>query len=147
VSLGVLFGIGNMVGMALYVVGFAETIVGLVKDIAGDDVSLTGAGDLNDIRVYGLISCVFILMLCLAGVDWVVKVQLGLLGVLVIAIISFFVGISTKENVDKLINGISQVRSATPCDDCSCCAWCVHEYHIKHHCECDTTLSAYTNLN
>lgn len=93
-SIGILFGLGNAVGIALYLVGFAETVVGMAQDLESD-FTLIGGGEW-DLRIYAIVSCILILILCLNGVDWVIKVQLGLLGLLVLSILSVIVGMFTR---------------------------------------------------
>ena len=70
-------------------------------------MSLTG-GKLNDMRIYGIILITFLLAMALIGTGWVIKLQLGLLALLVASIISFVVGcFVTKKDTDAGIWGIS----------------------------------------
>eukprot|EP00948_MAST-09A_sp_MAST-9A-sp1_P003146 g3146.t1 len=82
--IGVLFWIANTVGVSLYLVGFAEA---LVEQVNG--TILHNSWDTTLIATLGLI---VIYAICMVGVGWVVKFQLGLLGLLIAAILSFFIG-------------------------------------------------------
>jgi len=83
-SIGATFFVANAVAVALYLIGFAETVVGLV-----DDEILIKSWDQRFIAGAAL---VLLVVLCFIGVNWVIKVQLGLLAVLVLSIIAFFIG-------------------------------------------------------
>ena len=41
---------------------------------------MLGVGRLNDIRVIGICTLIAVLVLAIVGMDWVTRVQLGLLG-------------------------------------------------------------------
>ena len=77
-------------------VGFAEALQG---QIDGDG--------LNQIRYLGVACIVFITILCFCGVDWVIKVQLGLLGFLVICIVAVIVGVNVGSDDSIGYVGIS----------------------------------------
>jgi solute carrier family 12 (sodium/potassium/chloride transporter), member 2 len=100
-AIGVLFTIANAIAVALYLVGFAETIV----EQMSFEISSGGTWDL---RIYGFISLAFIFVLCLVGVDWVIKVQLALLVVLVACILGVIIGACTKSRDDSIaFTGVS----------------------------------------
>eukprot|EP01006_Ploeotia_vitrea_P034319 TRINITY_DN65737_c6_g1_i1.p1 TRINITY_DN65737_c6_g1~~TRINITY_DN65737_c6_g1_i1.p1 ORF type:complete len:905 (-),score=474.01 TRINITY_DN65737_c6_g1_i1:93-2807(-) len=86
-AVGVLFSIGNAVAVALYIIGFCETLVTQLFD----HFTLTG-DELNDTRIYGLLLLTLLLCMALIGVGWVIKMQLGLLALLVLAILFFMIG-------------------------------------------------------
>ena len=75
-AIGVLFAVANAVSIALYVIGFAEAIQKTVY-LSNPDFTIIGDGSW-DLQVYGLSTALFVLVLCMNGVDWVVKVQLGM---------------------------------------------------------------------
>jgi hypothetical protein len=57
------------VAVALYVVGFAET----VRDLLRDNDSLM-VDEINDIRIVGIITVLLLLSVTLIGLEWVVSI-------------------------------------------------------------------------
>ncbi|GLD73458.1 solute carrier family 12 member 2 isoform X1, partial [Lates japonicus] len=86
-SIGLIFAFANAVAVAMYVVGFAETVVEL---LAGVDAIMTD--QINDIRIVGTITVIVLLGISVAGMEWEAKAQIFLLVVLVTAIVNFFIG-------------------------------------------------------
>ncbi|KAL8203441.1 UNVERIFIED_CONTAM: hypothetical protein K2H54_054134 [Gekko kuhli] len=71
----------------MYVVGFAETVVELLKEHGA--VMLDGT---NDIRIIGAITIVILLGISVAGMEWEAKAQIVLLVILLLAIADFIIG-------------------------------------------------------
>uniref|UniRef100_A0A4W5L7C7 Solute carrier family 12 member 1 n=1 Tax=Hucho hucho TaxID=62062 RepID=A0A4W5L7C7_9TELE len=69
-SIGLIFAFANAVAVAMYVVGFAETVVDLLKE--NDAIMID---ELNDIRIIGCISVVLLLGISVAGMEWEAKVR------------------------------------------------------------------------
>uniref|UniRef100_A0A672I404 Solute carrier family 12 member 2 n=1 Tax=Salarias fasciatus TaxID=181472 RepID=A0A672I404_SALFA len=86
-SIGLIFAFANAVAVAMYVVGFAETVVELLK---GVDAVMTD--EVNDIRIIGTITVILLLGISVAGMEWEAKAQIFLLIVLITAIINYFIG-------------------------------------------------------
>ncbi|XP_074546621.1 solute carrier family 12 member 2 isoform X2 [Halichoeres trimaculatus] len=86
-SIGLIFAFANAVAVAMYVVGFAETVVEL---LAGVDAIMTD--EINDIRIIGTITVILLLGISVAGMEWEAKAQIFLLIVLITAIINYFIG-------------------------------------------------------
>ncbi|XP_057674301.1 solute carrier family 12 member 2 isoform X2 [Corythoichthys intestinalis] len=86
-SIGLIFAFANAVAVAMYVVGFAETVVEL---LAGVDALMTD--EINDIRIIGTITVILLLGISVAGMEWEAKAQIFLLFVLITAIINYFIG-------------------------------------------------------
>ncbi|XP_032238581.1 solute carrier family 12 member 2 [Nematostella vectensis] len=105
-SIGLIFSLANAVAVALYVVGFAET----VRDILRENGSLI-IDEVNDIRVIGVISVLALLAVTLIGLEWVVRTQMVLLGILLIsivdAIVGSFIGPQDKLSVAQGIVGLN----------------------------------------
>ncbi|XP_061887508.1 solute carrier family 12 member 2 isoform X2 [Entelurus aequoreus] len=97
-SIGLIFAFANAVAVAMYVVGFAETVVEL---LAGFDALMTD--ELNDIRIIGTITVILLLGISVAGMEWEAKAQIFLLFVLITAIFNYFIGtfipVKSKESV------------------------------------------------
>ncbi|XP_049457361.1 solute carrier family 12 member 1 [Epinephelus fuscoguttatus] len=86
-SIGLIFAFANAVAVAMYVVGFAETVVDLLKD---NDAIMVDPQ--NDIRIIGCITVVLLLAISVAGMEWEAKAQIILLIILLVAIVNVFVG-------------------------------------------------------
>ncbi|KAM6902505.1 solute carrier family 12 member 2 [Xenentodon cancila] len=86
-SIGLIFAFANAVAVAMYVVGFAETVVELLKEA---DAIMTD--EINDIRIIGTITIIILLGISVAGMEWEAKAQIFLLVVLITAIINYFIG-------------------------------------------------------
>nr|XP_046201441.1 solute carrier family 12 member 1 [Oncorhynchus gorbuscha] len=99
-SIGLIFAFANAVAVAMYVVGFAETVVDLLKE--NDAIMID---ELNDIRIIGCISVVLLLGISVAGMEWEAKAQIGLLIILLIAIVNVFVGTGIPASTDKKSKG------------------------------------------
>uniref|UniRef100_A0A669BE93 Solute carrier family 12 member 2 n=1 Tax=Oreochromis niloticus TaxID=8128 RepID=A0A669BE93_ORENI len=86
-SIGLIFAFANAVAVAMYVVGFAETVVELLNDV---DALMTD--ELNDIRIVGTLTIILLLGISVAGMEWEAKAQIVLLVILLAAIVNFFFG-------------------------------------------------------
>uniref|UniRef100_A0A671MHM3 Solute carrier family 12 member 2-like n=1 Tax=Sinocyclocheilus anshuiensis TaxID=1608454 RepID=A0A671MHM3_9TELE len=86
-SIGLIFAFANAVAVAMYVVGFAETVVELLMN--------SGAlmfDEINDVRIIGTITVILLLGISVAGMEWEAKAQIFLLVILIIAIFNYFIG-------------------------------------------------------
>ena len=87
------------VAVSMYVIGFCETLVG--------EIGVITDSYLNDIRLYGCILTTILLICVLIGINWIIKLQFFLIGILVAALLFFFVGcFLERENNNKLV-GVS----------------------------------------
>ncbi|MCJ8742578.1 hypothetical protein PDJAM_G00083660 [Pangasius djambal] len=86
-SIGLIFAFANAVAVAMYVVGFAETVVELLHA-----ANLIMLDQINDIRVVGIITVIILLGISVAGMEWEAKAQIFLLVILIIAIFNYFIG-------------------------------------------------------
>uniref|UniRef100_A0A8B9LNL2 Solute carrier family 12 member 2 n=1 Tax=Astyanax mexicanus TaxID=7994 RepID=A0A8B9LNL2_ASTMX len=84
-SIGLIFAFANAVAVAMYVVGFAETVVELLH------VSI-GLLFFNDVRIVGTITVLILLGISVAGMEWEAKAQIFLLVILISAIFNYFIG-------------------------------------------------------
>uniref|UniRef100_A0A4W5NJY4 Solute carrier family 12 member 2 n=1 Tax=Hucho hucho TaxID=62062 RepID=A0A4W5NJY4_9TELE len=85
-SIGLIFAFANAVAVAMYVVGFAETVVELLS------VDCIMTDEINDIRIVGTITVILLLGISVAGMEWEAKAQIFLLVVLITAIFNYFIG-------------------------------------------------------
>uniref|UniRef100_A0A665V6W2 Solute carrier family 12 member 3 n=1 Tax=Echeneis naucrates TaxID=173247 RepID=A0A665V6W2_ECHNA len=86
-SIGLIFAFANAVAVAMYVVGFAETVVEMLSDV---DALMTD--ELNDIRIVGTLTVILLLGISVAGMEWEAKAQIVLLIILLGAIANYFIG-------------------------------------------------------
>ncbi|KAK9971186.1 hypothetical protein ABG768_027075 [Culter alburnus] len=86
-SIGLIFAFANAVAVAMYVVGFAETVVELLDSI---DALMTD--EMNDIRIVGTLTVILLLGISIAGMEWEAKAQIVLLVILMAAICNYFIG-------------------------------------------------------
>uniref|UniRef100_A0A8B9SEV8 Solute carrier family 12 member 2 n=1 Tax=Apteryx owenii TaxID=8824 RepID=A0A8B9SEV8_APTOW len=86
-AIGLIFAFANAVAVAMYVVGFAETVVELLKEHGALMID-----EMNDIRIIGAITVVVLLGISVAGMEWEAKAQIVLLVILIIAIADFVIG-------------------------------------------------------
>uniref|UniRef100_W5N6P4 Solute carrier family 12 member 1 n=1 Tax=Lepisosteus oculatus TaxID=7918 RepID=W5N6P4_LEPOC len=106
-SIGLIFAFANAVAVAMYVVGFSETVVDLLKDnnaIMVDPV--------NDIRIVGCITVVLLLGISVAGMEWEAKAQVLLLIILLVAIANFLIGTVIPSNNDKRAQGFFNYQAS-----------------------------------
>ncbi|XP_021936580.1 solute carrier family 12 member 1 isoform X2 [Zootermopsis nevadensis] len=87
-SIGLIFSLANAVACAMYVVGFCESMSDLLKS---HDLQIVDGG-INDMRIMGSITVMFLLCIVVVGMEWEAKAQLGLLVILLVAIADFIIG-------------------------------------------------------
>ncbi|KAL9968356.1 hypothetical protein ACROYT_G026717 [Oculina patagonica] len=97
-SIGLIFSVANAVAVALYVVGFAETVKDLIKENGGDVEVL---GELNIIRIVGILTVILLLCVTLVGLEWVVRTQMFLLCILLVSIVDVIIGTFMGPQNDK----------------------------------------------
>uniref|UniRef100_A0A674K4T9 Solute carrier family 12 member 2 n=1 Tax=Terrapene triunguis TaxID=2587831 RepID=A0A674K4T9_9SAUR len=86
-AIGLIFAFANAVAVAMYVVGFAETVVELLQENGALMLDQT-----NDIRIIGAITVLVLLGISVAGMEWEAKAQIVLLVILLFAIGDFIIG-------------------------------------------------------
>ncbi|KAG8440504.1 hypothetical protein GDO86_006307 [Hymenochirus boettgeri] len=99
-SIGLIFAFANAVAVAMYVVGFSETVVEILKDSNAIMVD-----EFNDIRIIGTITVILLLGISVAGMEWEAKAQVILLVILLIAIVNFFIGTVIPTSEEKKAQG------------------------------------------
>lgn len=82
----------------MYVVGFCESFLGLLTD---NEIMIID-GDIQDIRIIGIIVVTILLGIALIGMEWENKAQIFLLIILLAAMLNFFIGtFFTPDNEQK----------------------------------------------
>ena len=116
-AIGLVFAVANAVSVSMYLIGFSETVVGLY----GPGTPASMAGNMTaavvvdnymtskewDIRLVAFLGLIVIMGVACAGADWVVKIDIGQLVILVIGILSFVVGSFTTPIDDDPVTGMA----------------------------------------
>ncbi|XP_069505715.1 solute carrier family 12 member 2-like [Ambystoma mexicanum] len=105
-SIGLIFAFANAVAVAMYVVGFSETVTDL---LAENGVIIVDR--INDIRIVGSLTVVLLLGISVAGMEWEAKAQMVLLGILLIAVGNFVIGTLIPTDEDKKSKGFFNYRA------------------------------------
>ncbi|XP_075908736.1 solute carrier family 12 member 1-like isoform X3 [Petromyzon marinus] len=106
-SIGLIFAFANAVAVAMYVVGFSETVRDLL--VVNDAVMVD---DSNDIRIIGTITVLLLLGITAAGMEWEAKAQVVLLIILLIAIANFFIGTVIPVSRQKQAQGFFNYKAS-----------------------------------
>ena len=81
-----MFTLANSIAVSMYIIGFCESLIDMLDQILPNFNGLVDSGlRVNDIRLIGSVTLVLILGLAIVGMDWVTRVQMGLLFLLLIA--------------------------------------------------------------
>nr|QGP72204.1 Na+/K+/2Cl- cotransporter [Penaeus monodon] len=89
-SIGLMFTLANSIAAATYIIGFCDSLKDLLKYYFNNAQVLDGG--LNDTRIVGTITLVAVLALAIVGMDWVTRVQMALLFLLIGSQIDFVIG-------------------------------------------------------
>ncbi|CAE1286567.1 SLC12A2 [Acanthosepion pharaonis] len=107
-AIGIVFSIANAVAIAMYVVGFAETVRDLLK--ANNALLID---EINDIRVIGVITITLLLGIAIIGMEWEARAQLILLGILLISMSVFLIGTFFPPTLDNFSKGYTSYSAET----------------------------------
>ncbi|KRZ11163.1 Solute carrier family 12 member 1 [Trichinella zimbabwensis] len=102
-SIGLLFSFANAVAVAMYVVGFAESVVDVMKN---HDTFIID-GSLNDIRIISLATAVVILAIVIVGVLFETKAQMILLAILSISVLNYLIGTTLPKSEELQAKGFT----------------------------------------
>ena len=100
-AIGIMFTLANSIAVSMYIIGFCDSLIDMVLEINTKSnpeglvegvTSIITDDKLNDIRIIGCVTLVAILVLAVVGMDWVTRVQIGLLGLLIISQFDFMIG-------------------------------------------------------
>ncbi|XP_059932706.1 solute carrier family 12 member 10, tandem duplicate 1 [Gadus macrocephalus] len=104
--IGVVFSFANALACALNTVGFAEVIRDLLQEFG-----LGMVDEVNDVRIIGVITVSFLLLISLAGMEWEAKAQILFFVILLISFANYFVGTLIPPDEEKRSKGIFGYRS------------------------------------
>ncbi|XP_071039917.1 solute carrier family 12 member 2 [Parasteatoda tepidariorum] len=102
-AIGLIFSLANAVAVAMYVVGFSETMVQLLKN---HGLSIVDAG-MHDVRIIGCITVIFLFGIAIIGTEWESKAQMGLLVILLVSMLDFVIGSFIPPSVEKKSYGFT----------------------------------------
>uniref|UniRef100_A0A914XYB5 Uncharacterized protein n=1 Tax=Panagrolaimus superbus TaxID=310955 RepID=A0A914XYB5_9BILA len=112
-SIGLIFSVANAVGAAMYVVGFAETVRDLLKEYG----IILIDGEMNDVRLIGLATCIILICIVFIGTGFESKMQMGLLVILSLSILDYFLGTIIPVSDEKRLRGLTGYSGATMTDN------------------------------
>ena len=91
-AIGLMFTVANSISVAVYIIGFVESLRDLLTEQIEDFSGLMGGGKEPDIRLIGSVTLVVLLAVTLVGMEWVTRVQKILLILLIAAQADFVIG-------------------------------------------------------
>ncbi|KAK0042108.1 solute carrier family 12 member 2, partial [Biomphalaria pfeifferi] len=106
-AIGIIFSVANAVAVAMYVVGFAESVRNILVD---QDCVMTD--ETNDMRIIGSITITVLLGIAIVGMDWEARAQVVLLVILTLAILNFFVGLCIPPSAKQMSRGFLGPKAA-----------------------------------
>ncbi|KAK0180491.1 hypothetical protein PV327_006127 [Microctonus hyperodae] len=87
-SIGLIFSLANAVACSMYVVGFCESLMDILRPAQQCIIDCAEW----DIRIIGCITITMLLIIVMIGMEWEAKAQLGLLVILLVALADFVIG-------------------------------------------------------
>lgn len=70
-SIGLIFSLANAVACAMYVVGFCESMLDLLKSFGIQIID----GGIQDVRIIGSVTILILLLIVVIGMEWEAKVS------------------------------------------------------------------------
>lgn len=102
------FSVANSVAVAMYTVGFAESLVDLL-----DSLGIKIVDDpLNSVRIIGTVCIVILTCIVVVGMEWEATAQIGLLFILLFAMLSFIVGALIPPSDEEFSKGFVGFNSS-----------------------------------
>ncbi|KAM7002607.1 LOW QUALITY PROTEIN: solute carrier family 12 member 3 [Tautogolabrus adspersus] len=105
-SIGLIFAFANAVAVAMHTVGFAETVVDLMREHGAVIVDRT-----NDIRIIGIITVTCLLGISMAGMAWESKTQVLFFLVILVSLASYIVGTILPASPEKQAKGFFSYKA------------------------------------
>lgn len=112
-----MFTIANSIAVAVYLIGFCDSLLDMIAAYVPGYQGIIGTLEdrLNDVRLIGSVTLVLILGLVFVGMDWVTRVQKGLLFLLLASQVDFIIGsflpASDEEKVKGFVGYSSEVAA------------------------------------
>ncbi|CAB4060327.1 SLC12A2 [Lepeophtheirus salmonis] len=95
-AIGLMFTLANSIAVAMYIIGFCEALSDMLKQYIPGFIGIlnTPEDGLHDIRLIGSVSLVLLLGLAIVGMEWVTRVQKGLLVLLLFSQLDFIIAVT-----------------------------------------------------
>ncbi len=107
-AIGIMFTLANSIAVSMYIIGFCDSLLDMLDLYIENFTGITGSAGydnpderLNDIRIIGCITLVCVLILAVVGMDWVTRVQMLLLVLLIVSQFDFIIGTFLVEESEK----------------------------------------------
>merc|ERR1719391_989659 len=108
-AIGIMFTVANSIAVSMYVIGFCDSLMDMLHAYIDDFQYIVSPDRTNDIRLIGVITVICVLLLAIVGMDWVTRVQIVLLGLLVVSQFDFVIGsffvYETNDQYDERAKG------------------------------------------
>ncbi|VDP10429.1 unnamed protein product [Soboliphyme baturini] len=102
-SIGIIFFAANAVGAAVYMAGFAETVLDILRR---EGVKIID-GDVNDMRIIGWATAVVMLCIVITGISFESKAQIVLMVTLLASLVNFFIGTFFEPTPEQELKGVT----------------------------------------
>eukprot|EP00091_Calanus_sinicus_P020387 TRINITY_DN5548_c0_g1_i4.p1 TRINITY_DN5548_c0_g1~~TRINITY_DN5548_c0_g1_i4.p1 ORF type:complete len:280 (+),score=42.12 TRINITY_DN5548_c0_g1_i4:128-967(+) len=109
-AIGLMFTLANSIAVAMYVIGFCESLLDMLYFYVEDFQGIMGSSPsqkMNDVRIIGLITLTLCLALAIVGMEWVTRVQKALLFLLIGSQIDFCLGTFFSSNIAERAKGFT----------------------------------------
>jgi len=109
-AIGLMFTLANSIAVSMYIIGFAESLLDMLQEYVPGWAGIVEpdfANRLNDVRIIGCITLVLILILAIVGMEWVTRVQKGLLVLLLFSQIDFIIGTFIPKSDESYAKGFT----------------------------------------
>merc|ERR1719391_1368854 len=108
-AIGITFTLANSIAVSMYTIGFCDSLLDMLYEYIPGFTGVVSENRTNDIRLIGTITVIAVLLLAVVGMDWVTRVQIVLLGLLVVSQFDFVIGsffvYETNDQYDERAKG------------------------------------------
>lgn len=98
-AIGLVFFIAQAISVAMYVIGFTEAAMPLVRSLTPEGAVAPTVVEVASVTNLVVFICVFI------GAGWTIKVQYGILAILGLSLVSFFAGALPLVSIERMTAG------------------------------------------
>ena len=82
-AIGLMFTLANSIAVAMYVIGFCESLLDMLTEVHGGEFGGIVDAGLNDVRIIGCGTVFVLLIIAIVGMEWITRVQTVLLVLLI----------------------------------------------------------------
>lgn len=102
-SIGIILFLAQSVSIAFYCIGFGEALIAVLPPLP-----------MVSVKSISVVAILFLFLLAWLGADWATKFQYLVMGLLVIALFSFFVGASLKFETRQVVQNWAPLENGLP---------------------------------